>query len=141
MSYQETVLLMAVILIIVVESVFLACGGFEIIKEAMQAAGGAIWNMISWPWRVWENHKRKKWLERQWMDYINQHKLEILDSLMETARQEINYKQYTTKEAMEGIAEAMETFRKDGTSTEDIKTNEEERTWRENFMKRFMTKT
>lgn len=141
MNYQKTELLMAVILIIVAESVFLACGGFETIKEAMQAAGGEIWRMISWPWRLWENHKRKKWLEQQWMNYINQHKLEILDSLMKTASQEMKYKQFTTKEALEGIAEAAEMMRKDGISTEDIKTNEEERTWRENFMKRFMTKT
>ena len=40
MNYQETELLMAVILIIVAEGVFLACGGFETIKEAMQEAGG-----------------------------------------------------------------------------------------------------
>lgn len=141
MNHQEIEVLTIIFLIIAVEGVFLACGGFETIKTAMQAAGGAIWRMISWPWRLWENHKRKKWFERQWMDYINQHKLEILDSLMKTARQEMNYKQYTTKEAVEGIAEAMEMIRKAETSTEDIKPNEEERTWRENFMKRFMTKT
>ena len=62
MNYQETELLMAVILIIVMEGVFLACGGFETIKEAMQAAGGTIWNMISWPWR-W--HKQKKQIEQE----------------------------------------------------------------------------
>ena len=53
----------------------------------------------------------------------------------------MSYKQFTTKEAVEGLAEAMEMIRKTETSTEDIKTSEEERTWRENFMKRFMTKT
>ena len=63
MNYQETELLMAVILIIVVEGVFLACGGFETIKEAMQAAGGVIWNMISWPWR---RYKQKKQIEQEW---------------------------------------------------------------------------
>lgn len=141
MNYQEMEILTVILLITVTEGVFLACGGFETIKEAMQAAGGAIWCMISWPWRLWKNHKREKWLERQWLDYINQHKLEILDSLMKTTRKEMSYKQFTTKEAVEGLAEAMEMIRKAGTSTEDIKTNEEERTWRENFMKRFMTKT
>lgn len=138
MNYQETELLMAVILIIVVEGVFLACGGFETIKEAMQAAGGVIWNMISWPWRLWKNHKREKWLERQWLDHINQHKLEILDSLMKTAMQEMNYKQFTAKEALEGIAEAAEVMKKAGISTEDIKMNEEERTWRDHITDRFM---
>ena len=141
MNYQDIGVLTVSLLIIMTEGVFLACGGFETIKKAMQAAGGAIWRMISWPWRLWKNHKREKWLERQWLDYINQHKLEILDSLMKTTRKEMSYKQFTTKEAVEGLAEAMEMIRKAETSTEDIKTNEEERTWRENFMKRFMTKT
>ena len=56
-NYQEIEVLTVTLLIIMTEGVFLACGGFETIKEAMQAAGGAIWNMISWPWR---RHKQKK---------------------------------------------------------------------------------
>lgn len=138
MNYQEIGVLTVTLLIIMTEGVFLACGGFEIIKKAMQAAGGAIWRMISWPWRLWKNHKREKWLERQWLDYINQHKLEILDSLMKTARQEMDYKQFTAKEALEGIAEAAEVMKKARISTEDIKMNEEERTWRNHIMDRFM---
>ena len=138
MNYQEIEVLTVTLLIIMMEGVFLACGGFETIKKAMQAAGGAIWRMISWPWRLWKNHKREKWLERQWLDHINQHKLEILDSLMKTAMQEMNYKQFTAKEALEGIAEAAEVMKKAGISTEDIKTNEEERTWRDHIIDRFM---
>lgn len=138
MNYQEIEVLTVTLLIIMTEGVFLACGGFETIKKAMQAAGGAIWRMISWPWRLWKNHKREKWLERQWLDHINQHKLEILDSLMKTAMQEMNYKQFTAKEALEGIAEAAEVMKKAGISTEDIKMNEEERTWRDHITDRFM---
>lgn len=141
MNYQEIEVLTVILLIIVAEGVFLACGGFETVKKAMQAAGGAIWRMISWPWRLWKNHKRKKWLERQWLEHINQHKLEILDSLMKTAGQEMKYKQFTAKEALEGMGEAAEMMRKAGISTEDIKMNVEERTWRDQIMDRFMRMT
>ena len=57
---------------------------------------------------------------------------------MKTARKEMSYKQFTTKEAVEGLAEAMEMIRKAETSTEDIKMNEEERTWRDHITDRFM---
>ena len=56
MNYQEMEILTVILLITVTEGVFLACGGFETIKEAMQAAGGAIRHMISWPWR-WPKQK------------------------------------------------------------------------------------
>lgn len=141
MNYQEIGILTVILLITMAEGVFLTYGGFETIKEAMQGAGGAIRNMISWPWRLWKNHKRKKQFERLWMDYINKHKMEILNSLVKTARQEMNCKQFTTKEALEGIEKAAEMMKEAGISIEDIKTNEKEKTWQENFMKRFMTKT
>lgn len=47
MNYQDIGVLTVSLLIIMTEGVFLACGGFETIKKAMQTAGGAIWNMIS----------------------------------------------------------------------------------------------
>ena len=86
MNYQETELLMAVILIIVAEGVFLVCGGFETIKEAMQTAGGAIWNMITWPWR---RHKQKKQIEQEWQRFMEERKRELAAQLMIMAQTEI----------------------------------------------------
>lgn len=105
MNYQETELLMAVILIIVVEGVFLACGGFETIKEAMQAAGGAIWNMISWPWR---RYKQKKQIEQEWQQFMEERKGELAAQLMIMAQTEIFANQRERQQAEKDTAKQKE---------------------------------
>ena len=105
MNYQETELLMAVILIIVVEGVFLACGGFETIKEAMQAAGGVIWNMISWPWR---RYKQKKQIEQEWQQFMEERKGELAAQLMIMAQTEIFANQRERQQAEKDTAKQKE---------------------------------
>lgn len=125
MNYQETGLLMAVILIIVAEGVFLACGGFETIKEAMQVAGGAIWNMISWPWR---RHKQKKQIEQEWQQFMEEHKGELAAQLMIMAQTEIFANQRERQQAEKGTVKEME--EQGG-----------EKQWRDHIMDRFMRVT
>lgn len=125
MNYQETGLLMAVILIIVAEGVFLACGGFETIKEAMQVAGGAIWNMISWPWR---RHKQKKQIEQEWQQFMEEHKGELAAQLMIMAQTEIFENQRERQQAEKGTVKEME--EQGG-----------EKQWRDHIMDRFMRVT
>ena len=125
MNYQETELLMAVILIIVVEGVFLACGGFETIKEAMQAAGGAIWNMISWPWR---RYKQKKQIEQEWQQFMEERKGELAAQLMIMAQMEIFANQRERQQAEKGTVKEMEE-------------QEGEKQWRDHIMDRFMRVT
>lgn len=125
MNHQEMELLMAVILIIVAEGVFLACGGFETIKEAMQAAGGAIWNMISWPWR---RHKQKKQIEQEWQRFMEERKRELAAQLMIMAQTEIFANQRERQQA--------------GRDTvEETKEQEGEKQWRNHIMDRFMRVT
>lgn len=105
MNYQETELLMAVILIIAAEGALLACGGFEIIKEAMQAAGGAIWNMISWPWR---RYKQKKQIEQEWQQFMEERKGELAAQLMIMAQTEIFANQRERQQAEKDTAKQKE---------------------------------
>lgn len=125
MNYQETELLMAVILIIVMEGVFLACGGFETIKEAMQAAGGTIWNMISWPWR-W--HKQKKQIEQEWQQFMGERKGELAAQLMIMAQTEIFANQREWQQAEKSIVK-------------EVEEQEGEKQWRDHIMDRFMRVT
>lgn len=125
MNYQETELLMAVILIIVAEGVFLACGGFETIKEAMQAAGGEIWRMISWPWR---RHKQKKQIEQEWQQFMEERKGELAAQLMIMAQMEIFANQRERQQAEKGTVKEMEE-------------QEGEKQWRDHIMDRFMRVT
>lgn len=125
MNYQETELLMAVILIIVMEGVFLACGGFETIKEAMQAAGGAIWNMISWPWR---RHRQKKQIEQEWQQFMEGRKGELAAQLMIMAQTEI-------------FANRREWQQAGRDTVEETKEQEGEKQWRDHIMDRFMRVT
>lgn len=125
MNYQETELLMAVILIIVAEGVFLACGGFETIKEAMQAAGGEIWRMISWPWR-W--HKQKKQIEQEWQQFMEERKGELAAQLMIMAQTEIFANQRERQQAEKSTVKEMEE-------------RGEEKQWRDHIMDRFMRVT
>ena len=125
MNYQETELLMAVILIIVAEGVFLACGGFETIKEAMQAAGGEIWRMISWSWR---RHKQKKQIEQEWQQFMEERKGELAAQLMIMAQMEIFANQRERQQAEKGTVKEMEE-------------QEGEKQWRDHIMDRFMRVT
>lgn len=125
MNYQETELLMAVILIIVAEGMFLACGGFETIKEAMQTAGGAIWNMISWPWR---RYKQKKQIEQEWQQFMEERKGELAAQLMIMAQTEIFANQRERQQAEKSTAKEME--EQGG-----------EKQWRDHIMGRFMRVT
>lgn len=125
MNYQETELLMAVILIIAAEGTLLACGGFETIKEAMQAAGGAIWNMISWPWR---RHKQKKQIEQEWQRFMEERKRELAAQLMIMAQTEIFANQRERQQAEKSTVKEMEE-------------RGEEKQWRDHIMDRFMRVT
>lgn len=125
MNYQETELLMAVILIIVVEGVFLACGGFETIKEAMQAAGGVIWNMISWPWR---RQKQKKQIEQEWQQFMEERKGELAAQLMIMAQTEMFANQREWQQAEKSIVK-------------EVEEQEGEKQWRDHIMDRFMRVT
>ena len=116
---------MAVILIIVAEGVFLACGGFETIKEAMQAAGGEIWRMISWPWR---RHKQKKQIEQEWQQFMEERKGELAAQLMIMAQTEIFANQRERQQAEKGTVKEME--EQGG-----------EKQWRDHIMDRFMRVT
>lgn len=125
MNYQETELLMAVIIIIAAEGVFLACGGFETIKEAMQAAGGVIWNMISWPWR---RRKQKKQIEQEWQQFMEERKGELAAQLMIMAQTEIFANQRERQKAEKSTVKEME--EQGG-----------EKQWRDHIMDRFMRVT
>lgn len=125
MNYQETELLMAVILIIVVEGVFLACGGFETIKEAMQAAGGVIWNMISWPWR---RYKQKKQIEQERQQFMEERKGELAAQLMIMAQTEMFANQREWQQAEKSIVK-------------EVEEQEGEKQWRDHIMDRFMRVT
>lgn len=125
MNYQEMEILTVILLITVTEGVFLACGGFETIKEAMQAAGGAIWNMISWPWR---RHKQKKQIEQEWQQFMEERKRELAAQLMIMAQTEIFANQRERQQAEKSTVKEMEE-------------RGEEKQWRDHIMDRFMRVT
>ena len=125
MNYQEMEILTVILLITVTEGVFLACGGFETIKEAMQAAGGAIWNMISWPWR---RHKQKKQIEQEWQRFMEERKRELAEQLMIMAQAEILANQREHQQAEKSTVKEMEG-------------RGEEKQWRDHIMDRFMRVT
>lgn len=125
MNYQEMEILTVILLITVTEGVFLACGGFETIKKAMQAAGGAIWNMISWPWR---RHKQKKQIEQEWQQFMEGRKGELAAQLMIMAQTEIFANQRERQQAEKSTVKEMEE-------------RGEEKQWRDHIMDRFMRVT
>lgn len=125
MNYQDIGVLTVSLLIIMTEGVFLACGGFETIKEAMQAAGGAIWNMISWPWR---RHKQKKQIEQEWQRFMEERKRELAAQLMIMAQTEIFANQRERQQAEKSKVKEMEE-------------RGEEKQWRDHIMDRFMRVT
>ena len=125
MNYQEIEVLTVTLLIIMTEGVFLACGGFETIKEAMQAAGGAIWNMISWPWR---RHKQKKQIEQEWQRFMEERKRELAAQLMIMAQTEIFANQRERQQA-------------EKSTVKGIEERGEQKQWRDHIMDRFMRVT
>ena len=125
MNYQEMEILTVILLIIMTEGVFLACGGFETIKKAMQTAGGAIWNMISWPWR---RHKQKKQIEQEWQQFMEGRKGELAAQLMIMAQTEI-------------FANRKEWQQAGRDTVEETKEQEGEKQWRDHIMDRFMRVT
>ncbi len=125
MNYQEIEVLTVTLLIIMTEGVFLACGGFETIKEAMQAAGGVIWNMISWPWR---RHRQKKQIEQEWQQFMEERKEELAAQLMIMAQTEIFANQRERQQAEKSTVKEMEE-------------RGEEKQWRDHIMDRFMRVT
>ena len=125
MNYQEMEILTVILLITVTEGVFLACGGFETIKKAMQTAGGAIWNMISWPWR---RHKQKKQIEQEWQRFMEERKRELAAQLMIMAQTEIFANQRERQQAEKSTVKEMEE-------------RGEEKQWRGHIMDRFMRVT
>ena len=125
MNYQEMEILTVILLITVTEGVFLACGGFETIKEAMQAAGGVIWNMISWPWR---RHKQKKQIEQEWQQFMEERKGELAAQLMIMAQTEIFANQREWQQAEKSIVK-------------EVEEQEGEKQWRDHIMDRFMRVT
>lgn len=137
MSYQETVVMFVLIAIFGLETLFLARGGFEIVKEAMQDIGAIIWKSISWPWRQWRAYKDRKRIEREWREYIEPHRAELIAILMKTAHQEMFGEKYTTEQALDGVAAGAAMARKAGYSTAVIREDKEERTWQDQIMDRF----
>lgn len=138
MSYQETVIIFILIAIFALEALFLARGGFEIVKKAMQDIGAIIRATISWPWRQWRAYKDRKRIEQEWQEYIEPHRAELIAILMKTAHQEMFGEKDTTEQALDGAAAAAEMMKKAGLSAEDIRENkEEERTWQDQIMGRF----
>lgn len=125
MNYQEIEVLTVTLLIIMTEGVFLACGGFETIKKAMQAAGGAIWRMISWPWR---RHKQKKQIEQEWQQFMEERKGELAAQLMIMAQTEIFANQREWQQAEKSIVK-------------EVEEQEGEKQWRDHIMDRFMRVT
>lgn len=125
MNYQEIEVLTVILLIIMTEGVFLACGGFETIKEAMQTAGGAIWNMISWTWR---RHKQKKQIEQEWQQFMEERKGELAAQLMIMAQTEIFANQREWQQAEKSIVK-------------EVEEQEGEKQWRDHIMDRFMRVT
>ena len=125
MNYQEMEILTVILLITATEGVFLACGGFETIKKAMQTAGGAIWNMISWPWR---RHKQKKQIEQEWQQFMEGRKGELAAQLMIMAQTEI-------------FANRREWQQAGRDTVEETKEQEGEKQWRDHIMDRFMRVT
>lgn len=137
MSHQETALMLVFMAILGLEALFLARGGFEMVKEAMQNIGAIIWEVISWPWRQWRAYKDRKRIEQEWQEYIELHREELIAVLMKTAHQEMFGEKYTTEQALDGVAAGAEMMRKAGYSTADIREDKEERTWQDQIMGRF----
>lgn len=148
MNYQEIGILTVILLITMVEGTFLACGGFETIKEAMQVAGGAIWRMISWPWR---RMKQKKESQKIFLEYTEKNKEKLIAEMMKTIPaipadiltgwNDINDDVYKMLQGAgnrtEDIIAAIEGNHTMDPEMENIKGEEQ---WKQQIMRRFMRK-
>ncbi len=139
MSQQEMVCLMALAAVFCLVAFFLIYGGFEIAKEAMQSFGAIIWKITFWPVEKYRERREIVRIERQWMDYIESHRGELVSELMRSAHQEMVGEQYKTEVLGAAVAECSVKFAQNGISVQDID-GQEERTWQDKIMDRFMRK-
>ncbi|POP37800.1 hypothetical protein C3R19_13080 [Blautia producta] len=137
MNQQEMVCLMVLAAVFCLAALFLIYGGFESIKEAMQSFGAVIWKITFWPVEKYREHKEIVRIERQWQEYIELHKGELVSELMKSAHQEMAGKQYKTEELGAAVIEFFAKFAQAGISVQDID-GQEERTWQDKIMDRFM---
>lgn len=137
MNQQEMVCLMVLAAVFCLAALFLIYGGFESIKEAMQSFGAVIWKITFWPVEKYREHKEIVRIERQWQEYIELHKGELVSELMKSAHQEMAGKQYKTEGLGAAVIEFFAKFAQAGISVQDID-GQEERTWQDKIMDRFM---
>lgn len=104
-------------------------GGFELAKEAAEALGGIIWEILSWPVKKYRKYKAVKRIEKQWQEYVVLHKGELVTELMKLVQE-----QYKTE--LPGKMECP-----DKTEQAGIAEKQEERTWQDQIMDRFMRKS
>lgn len=137
MNQQEMVCLMVLAAVFCLAALFLIYGGFESIKEAMQSFGAVIWKITFWPVEKYREHKEIVRIERQWQEYIELHKGELVSELMKSAHQEMAGKQYKNEGLGAAVIEFFAKFAQAGISVQDID-GQEERTWQDKIMDRFM---
>lgn len=116
---------------------FLICGGFELVKEAMQSFGAIIWKITFWPVEKHREHKEIMRIEQQWQEYIELHRGELVSELMRSAHQEMVGEQYKTEVLGAAVTEFSAKLKQEGISIQDID-GQEERTWQDKIMDRFM---
>lgn len=137
MSQQEMVCLMVLAAVFCLAALFLIYGGFESIKEAMQSVGAIIWKITFWPVEKYREHKEIVRIEQRWQEYIELHRGELVSELMRSAHQEMVGEQYKTEVLGAAVAECSVKFAQAGISVQDID-GQEERTWQDKIMDRFM---
>ena len=135
MSYQEAVAMYVLLAIIVIEGFFLACGGFDMLKEGIKHFG----EIILWPLRQLKIKRERKRAEQEWQKYIESHRWELINILMKTAHQEMIGEKYKIKVTLNEMTEDGKAMSKTGLYSEGIRENKEEkRTWQDQIMGRFM---
>lgn len=137
MSQQEMVCLMVLAAVFCLVVLFLIRGGFELVKEAMQSFGAIIWKITFWPVEKYREHKEIVRIEQRWQEYIELHRGELVSELMRSAHQEMVGEQYKTEVLGAAVAERSVKFAQAGISVQDID-GQEERTWQDKIMDRFM---
>lgn len=139
MSQQEMICLMVLAAVFCLVAFFLIRGGFEMVKEAMQSFGAIIRKITFWPLEKYRERKEIERAEQQWQEYIELHKGEIVSELMKSAHQEMVGEQYKTEVLGAAVAECSVKFAQAVISVQDID-RQEERTWKDKTMDRFMRK-
>lgn len=137
MSQQEMVCLMVLAAVFCLAALFLIYGGFESIKEVMQSFGAIIWKITFWPVEKYREHKEIMRIEQRWQEYIELHRGELVSELMRSAHQEMVGEQYKTEVLGAAVAECSVKLAQAGISVQDID-GQEERTWQDKIMDRFM---